>query len=150
VKASLLFLQGFTDEEKARFDAEQTKAAAETDAKYAADIAAETARLQAAIDAAKERRDAEARKAAQKALADYQRAMAEKKAAESRALLKTRFNYPIFMYEAEKVGITATGEKDQNELYPNPDLPPGIEKSCVELYQAFRQKPEPFFVKAKA
>ena len=65
-------------------------------------------------------------------------------------LLKARLNYPIFMYEAEKVGITATGESDQNELYPNPNLPPGVEKSCVELYQAFRMSPAPFFLKTKA
>ncbi|MDD5707394.1 MAG: N-6 DNA methylase, partial [Kiritimatiellae bacterium] len=149
VKASLLFLRKFTAQEKARFDAEEEKAMAETDAKHAAEIAAVTARLQAAIDAAKEARDADARKAAKKALADYERAMTEQKAAESRALLKTRLNYPIFMYEAEKVGITATGEKDQNELYPNPDLPPGIEKSCVELYEEFRKAPEPFLVKAR-
>jgi type I restriction enzyme M protein len=150
VKASLLFLQKFTDKEKTRFDAEEKKAVAEVDVKYAAEIAAETARLRAAIDDAKERRDADGRKTAQKALADYERTMADKKAAESRTLLKTRFNYPIFMYEAEKVGITATGESDQNELYPNPDLPPSIKNSCVELYQQFRKDPEPFLVKVHA
>ena len=150
VKASLLFLQKFTTKDQARFDAEQQKAVAETDAKYAAEIATETARLQGAIEDAKARRDAEARKAAQQALALYERAMTDKKSAESRAILKTRFNYPIFMYEAEKVGITATGEADQNELYPHPALPPGIQKSCVELYQAFRKDPKPFFVKATA
>jgi type I restriction enzyme M protein len=150
VKASLLFLQKFTDRERARFDAEQKKTAAEIDAKYAAEITAETARLQVAIDNAKEARHADGRKTAQRALVDYERTTAEKKSAESRALLKTRFNYPIFMYEAEKVGITATGESDQNELYPNPDLPPGIEKSCVELYQEFRKDPEPFLVKGKS
>ena len=84
---------------------------------------------------------------AQRTLADYERTWPRTRHAESRALLKTRFNYPIFMYEAEKVGITATGEPDQNELYPNPDLPVGIEKSCVELYQEFRKDPNPFLVK---
>lgn len=148
VKASLLFLQKFTEKEKSRFESEQTKATAETDAKYAAEIGAESSRLLAAIDAAKDRRDTDARKVAQKALADYERTMAEKKVAEARALLKTRFNYPIFMYEAEKVGITATGEKDQNELCPNPDLPPGIEKSCVELFEECRKDPKPFLLKA--
>lgn len=77
---------------------------------YAGEIAAETARLQAAIDAATEAgkvarasrpcpesrgQDARATlKAAQKALADYERATTDKKASESHALLKTRFNYP--------------------------------------------------------
>jgi type I restriction enzyme M protein len=149
VKASLLFLQKFTEKEKARFDAEQKKAVTEVEAKYAAEIAAETARLQVASDNAQERRDADGRKTAHKAPANYQRTAADKKIAESRAILKTRLNYPIFMYEAEKVGITATGESDQNELYPNPDLPPGIEKSCVELYEAFRKAPESFLRKSK-
>ncbi len=150
VKASLLFLQKFSSKEQTRFDAEQKKAIAEVDAKYAAEIAAETARLQGVIDEAKQRGDADARKVAQKGLAEYTRDMTDRKTVESRALLKTRFNYPIFMYEAEKVGITATGESDPNELYPNPNLPTGVEKSCVELYEAFRKNPEPFFVKANA
>ncbi len=60
---------------------------------------------------------------------------------EARALLKQRFNYPIFMYEAEKVGITATGEPDYNELYPNDNVPPNIEKTCLELYREFMENP---------
>lgn len=35
---------------------------------------------------------------------------------EARAKAKEEFNYPIFMCEAQKVGITATGEDDINEL----------------------------------
>ena len=69
-----------------------------------------------------------------------------KKANESRQLLKVRFDYPIFMYEAEKVGITATGEDDQNELYPNDKMPDGIEKTCLEWYQEFINRPESFDV----
>ena len=56
-------------------------------------------------------------------LADYRKRMAETIAAESRVLLKERRNYPVFLYEAGKVGITATGEPDQNELYPNERKP---------------------------
>ncbi|HHU16138.1 MAG TPA: hypothetical protein GXZ62_13230, partial [Lentisphaerae bacterium] len=65
---------------------------------------------------------------------------------ETRALLKERFPYPIFLYEAEKVGITATGEQDQNELYPNDNLPPEVTRTAVELYQDFRRDPTPFFI----
>ena len=61
---------------------------------------------------------------------------------EARALLKERFSYPIFMYDAEKVGITATGEADYNELGPNGNMPPGLEKTCLELYREFRMNPE--------
>jgi type I restriction enzyme M protein len=89
-------------------------------------------------------------KALRKELADYERAMAEKMAAESRALLKERFNYPVFLYEAERVGITATGEPDVNELYPNDRQPPGGGKTCVELYREFRKNPESFFVPGPA
>jgi type I restriction enzyme M protein len=83
-------------------------------------------------------------KAARKELEDYNKRMEAKKKAEARALLKGRFSYPVFLYEAEKVGITATGEPDQNELHPNENKPDGVEKTCLELYQEFRRTPKPF------
>jgi len=110
-------------------------------------MTAEAARLEAAIATAKEAKDGERRKALQKELADYQKRMAETVARETRALLTERFPYPIFLYEARKVGITATGEQDQNELFPNDSQPPDIDKTCLELYQAFRSDPRPFFLK---
>ena len=61
-------------------------------------------------------------------------------------LLKTRFDYPVFLYEAEKVGMTATGEPDSNELYPNPRQPQGLEMTALEQYRAFVQDATPFFV----
>ncbi len=146
VKASLLFLQKFTDDEQADFDTKNAKAHAELKAKYADEIAAENARLEEAITAAKEARDAELRKALQKELKDYQKRMADTIAMETRALLKERFPYPIFLYEAEKVGITATGDADQNELIPNDNLPSGIDKPCLTLYQEYRRDPKPFFL----
>jgi hypothetical protein len=82
------------------------------------------AQREAAIEAAKTAGDRDARKEREKELNEYRRAMAEKIASESRALLKQRFNYPVFLYEAEHVGITATGEPDGNELYPNDHQPP--------------------------
>ena len=62
------------------------------------------------------------RDAAKKRLRELEAIIAQ----EARGLLKERFDYPIFMYEAEKVGISATGEADQNELYPNDRQPPGL------------------------
>jgi len=146
VKASLLFLQKFSEIEKADFDAKQAEANVEVKAKHANAITAETARLESAIAVAKEARDTEKRKTLQKELADYMKRMAETIANETRALLKERFSYPIFLYEAEKVGITATGEQDQNELVPNDNQPQDIEKTCLELYLEFRRNPEPFFL----
>ena len=146
VKASLLFLQKFTEKEQADFDAKQAETNVEVKAKHANAIATETARLESAIAVAKAERNTEKRKALQKEFADYEKRMAETIAKETRALLKERFPYPVFLYEAEKVGITATGEQDQNELVPNDNQPPGITKTCLELYEEFRRNPKPFFL----
>lgn len=145
VKTSLLFMQKFTAKEKAEFDKVKGTTRQEINAKYQPEIEKETARLNAEIEAAKQARDADRRKKAQEELRSFQRDMEERIRAESRALLKERFPYPVFLYEAEKVGISSTGEADQNELYPNPNQPPGTEgKTCLELYRAFRQDPKAF------
>ncbi|MDA1278085.1 MAG: hypothetical protein O2960_29160 [Verrucomicrobia bacterium] len=114
--------------------------------KYADEIAAETTRLETTIEAAKEAKDADARKAVQKELREYLKRMEDTKTREARSLLKERFDYPIFLYEAEKVGISATGEPDANELYPNDrvstDMKP--EETCLELSRRFRKTPNAF------
>ncbi len=155
VKASILFLEKFSDKEQSKFDKLKAEARAEIEAKYADEIERETKRLEAAIGASKAAGDKDARKEREKKLNEYQRAMAEKIATESRALLKQRFNYPVFLYEAEHVGITATGEPDVNELYPNERQPMNSSgdtplKTCVELYREFRKAPESFFVPGPA
>ncbi len=144
VKCSLLFLQKFSTDEKAAFDAIAAQARAEVDTKYAAEIAAETDRLEAAIAEAKENRAAGRRKELQAELKAYLRQMDDRKTAEARQLLKQRFDYSIFMYEAEKVGITATGEDDANELFPNDRQPDGTDKTCLEWYREFRADPKAF------
>lgn len=144
VKCSLLFLQKFTEEEKKTFENIYTTARLETKAKYVDEIISETERVEIAIQQAKNDRLVEKRKALQKELKDYLKAMVIKQYVESRQLLKERFDYPIFMYEAEKVGINATGEEDQNELYPNPNQPPDIEKTCLEWYREFLADPKAF------
>jgi len=146
VKASLLFLQKFTEKEQTNFDAEQRKASDEVKARHVEDMAKETTRLETALGLAKKLDDAEKRRAVQKELVDYQRRMAETISSETRALLKARFPYPIFLYEAEKVGITATGDTDQNELFPNDDRPPGCVETCLELYRKFRRNPKEFLL----
>jgi len=144
VKASLLFMQKYTEQEKAEFEDKRLKAIEEIDAKYADENTAEEERLERQIAEVKKNKDAERRKALQKELRAYRKEMEAKKASEARALLKERFSYPIFLYEAEKVGITATGDDDLNELYPNDDVPQGIDKTCLELYSEFRSSPESF------
>lgn len=145
VKASLLFMQKFSVEEQEKFNELQAQTRAEIEAKYAPEIEAETKRLTAEIEllkVEKTKESSEKRKAAQKELNTYLKAMEEKIKEESRALLKERFDYFIFMYEADKVGITATGEPDQNELFPNNNQPQDCEKTCLEIYQEYRKDPE--------
>lgn len=142
VKASLLFLQKFTVKEQAEFNRKKAAARAEVEAKQRDEVTARIAAFEADIETAKGDKNRRADLA--KALKEYRREMDAKIAREARALLKERFAYPVFLYDAEKVGITATGEADQNELYPNPNVPPGIQKTCVELYREFRKRPEGF------
>ena len=150
VKASLLFLQKFTEKERADFDSKHAKARAVVEAKHAATIATETKRLERAIEEVRKSRDTEKRKVLQRELKDFRNRMTDEITSETRAHLKENFPYSIFLYEAEKVGITATGEPDQNELFPNDNLPPGISKTCLELYQEFRKNPQAFFLSEKA
>jgi type I restriction enzyme M protein len=84
----------------------------------------------------------------QQELVEYLKAMNKVIATETRALLKERFPYPIFLYESEKVGITATGDEDQNELcrYPRDNPPPNVSKTCLELHSEFRRNPKSFFI----
>jgi type I restriction enzyme M protein len=150
VKASILFLEKFTPKDKSCFDEAKASAQAETDSKYADEMAAELKQFNVEAEAAKESGDFAARDASLKAAAAYSKKMTEKIAVESRALLKQRFNYPVFLYEAERVGITATGEPDVNEFYPNDRQPAGGVKTCVELYREFRKNPQSFFVHGPA
>lgn len=143
VKASLLFLQKFTEEEQIEFDRKRTEAELEIKAQYRDEIAGRIAAFEADIEAAKGNKQRKTESA--KALKDYRREMDAKIKRETRALLKERFAYCIFLYDAEKVGITATGEEDQNELFPNPNIPAHTEKTALEIYQEFLQSPESFF-----
>ncbi|MBA4422660.1 MAG: N-6 DNA methylase [Syntrophus sp. (in: bacteria)] len=148
VKASLLFLQKFTRREQTDFEAKMAAAGEETRDKYAPEIAKRTKDLEDAIEEAKKKRDADRRKSFQKELHNYHREIEERIKGEARALLKERFLYPIFLYEAEHVGITATGETDRvpNELVPNKYKPADIEQTTLELYRAFRVDPRPFLL----
>ncbi len=148
VKASLLFMQKFTGKHKAEFDEKKATAEAEVRAKYKPEIEKETARLSAELEGAKKKRDAQRIKKAQGELRKFLQAMEETLQTETRALLKDLFPYPIFLYEAERVGISSTGEAVQNELYPNPSQPQGTEgRTCLELYRAFQLNPKAFLDK---
>ena len=150
VKCSILFLEKFTDAEAARLEKLRNKAIQEVTKKHQPAIDSEHSRIEEAMAAAKESKDRTRTAELRKELASFDKKMADTIATESRALLKQRFDYPVFLYEADKVGISATGEPDLNELYPNDRVPAGIEKTCLELYREFRQDPAPFFVHGPA
>lgn len=136
VKCSLLFLQKFDERDQAAYDDIATAAAKDVEAEHAPDIAAETARLKDLLSTSS---DTFTRKDYAAQLKAYLTSMQQQLQSESRHVLKQRFDYPIFMYEAEKVGITATGTEDDNELFPNPRMPIGLQKSCLEWYREFEQ-----------
>jgi type I restriction enzyme M protein len=183
VKASLLFMQKFTEKEAADFEAKRRTAIDEVDANYQPEIEAETARIQKIIEktaekikkaklptqAARKRMAKEEIKAAVEAakiaakqvpewknrmakarreLRAYEKRMADTKAREARQLLKERFDYPVFLYDAQHVGLTATGEQDVCELYHSDalglpaDMKP--EETALEQYRCFCKKPEQF------
>ncbi|HEX8876939.1 MAG TPA: N-6 DNA methylase [Phycisphaerales bacterium] len=148
VKASLLFVQKYTEAEAAKFAKVRDTAIKEVEAKHAPAIAAETARLEAEIDAAKQAKDANRRKAAQSQLKQYLARMAEQKRLEARALLRERFDYPVFLYDAKHIGISATGEPDTCELHRDPvlGLPEGMQEQTTALmqYRLFRRNPDAF------
>jgi type I restriction enzyme M protein len=150
VKASLLFLQKFTKKEQAEFDAKHTYAHHVVSEDYDSQIKEEVMRLSEEIDSARGAADFDKVKALRKELADFQRRMSGLIAKETRAMLKEDFPYPIFLYDAERVGITATGEADQNELFPSDNQPPTISKTCLELAREFRRNPQRFLLSETA
>ena len=99
------------------------------------------------IDTAKAAKDREAHKAARRSFPIIWPRWRKQRPAKPVACSKERFDYPIFLYEAEKVGITATGEPDANELYPNDNMPAGMkpEDTCLEVYRRFFANPAAFF-----
>ena len=64
--------------------------------------------------------------------------------ADARQRLRKKATYPLFMYEADRVGITATGASDDNELFPNPRVPAETSETALELYRRFSKNPKPF------
>ena len=142
VKCSLLFLQKFTEKEKEEFAKIRVSSTLEVEAKYAPKIAEETERLEAAIEAAKLSGARDERTSLQRELRAYKQQMKRLKYKEARNLAKTNFPYSIFMYEAERVGISATGEDDLNELGPNTILPDGISRSCLDWFEIYKSDPK--------
>ena len=155
VKCSLLFLRKFTRDEAKAYALDAARTRSETADRLRPVHDSACAPLLAEIEAfAKQAKPSTNERAAYKALerqlAELERKHGEQLDRESRALLKQRQTYSIFFYEAEKVGINAVGEPDENELYPNDRLPAGTTKTALELYRDFERNPKSFFVEAPA
>jgi type I restriction enzyme M protein len=146
VKCSLLFLQKFTTEQANQFAALSAAALAEVTEQHRPALEAERQRLATAIASAKVAKDSAQQKTLKAELVTFEKRLTEQITAQARQLVKTRFDYPVFLYEAEKMGLSATGEPDANELYPNPRLPAGITVTALEQYRAFEKDATPFFV----
>ena len=144
VKTSLLFMQKFTVEEQTRFDKIEAKALAERRKWHAPEMTATKKRFDDDLTQAKTARDTALQNSLKLEWREYSKLKEAEIAREARALLKERFEYSIFLYEAEKAGITATGEPDQNELYPNENIPADITRTALELYQDFKLDPDAF------
>ena len=150
VKCSVLFLEKFTTAQADHFAATRAAARAETTARHEPAANRERERLADAIAAAREAKDKPRTAELRREFDAFEKTLAATITRETRALLKERLDYPVFLYEAAHVGITATGDPDLNELYPNERLPPDVERSCLELYCDFREDPAPFFVDGSA
>jgi type I restriction enzyme M protein len=146
VKCSILFAQKFSEAEQKRYDAIRRKAIHDIKSKHQPGIDVAHERLESEMAEAKAAKDKVRLGELRKELTEFDRKMADMIATESRALLKQRFDYPIFLYEAEKVGISATGEPDLNELYPNDRVPNGVSNTCLECYRDFKMNPETYLM----
>ncbi|MFA5232731.1 MAG: N-6 DNA methylase [Candidatus Paceibacterota bacterium] len=106
VKTSLLFLQKFTEEER--------KGWSELLGKKHSEILTKQKKDREDIDVIlKDRKaDKEKKKESNAKLKELDEFLQS----EARRLARIDFDYPIFMCEAERVGISSTGEEDKNEL----------------------------------
>ncbi len=121
VKPSLVFLRKFTDTEAADYARLVADVTAETTAKYQPELDAawaDTNALEARKPTTRAAQTAwrEAFNAARLTAVSAARAINERKAAEQKATVKARWNYPIPVAQVEKAGISSTGTQTDNEL----------------------------------
>ncbi|SDY22889.1 type I restriction enzyme M protein [Hymenobacter psychrophilus] len=148
VKCSLLFAQKFTEAEAQQYADTVATALAERTAHHAPARNQELERLDDLIKEAQATKQRDDLKTLRAERATYEKRLAATIEREARPLVKQRLDYPVFLYEADRVGITATGEPDLNELYPNAAPLHPDEPTALELYQQFQQDPAAFVASA--
>ncbi|MGY2895182.1 type I restriction enzyme M protein [Deinococcus sp. UYEF24] len=143
VKTSIVYLQKFSDVDRQAFETLQTAARLEVEAAYQPDRIREGARFERELEEAKKARDRAKQTTLRKQKDIFDKELAQTINRETRALTRQQFDYPVFFYEAQRVGITTTGESDLNELYGD-DMPEGVEQSCLSMYREFERDPAAF------
>lgn len=128
VKTSLLFMQKFTDAESKKWLGLLEQKRAEILVKQKKEREALEAILQDRKAGKEKKKEA---KAKMKELDEFLQN-------EARRLARADFDYPIFMCEAERVGITSTGEEDINEL-----------PQILEEYKKFQKDPKTYVSNGK-
>ena len=87
---------------------------------------------------------------ARRELRAYEKQMAKTKIREARQLLKEQINSPVFLYDTQHVGITATGDQDVCELLHRETLGLPVdfklEDTALVQYRSFCEKPESFML----
>ena len=128
VKTSLLFMQKFTEEESKKW-------LGFLDQKQNEILAKQKKEREALEEILKDRKAGKEKKKEAKA---KMRELDDFAQSESRRLARADFDYPIFMCEAERVGISSTGEEDKNEL-----------PQILEEYAKFQKDPKKYAANGK-
>jgi len=128
VKTSLLFIQKFTEEESKKWLGLLEQKQNEILAKQKKERETEEEILKDRKTGKEKKKEA---KAKLNELDDFAQS-------EARRLARADFDYPIFMCEAERVGISSTGEEDKNEL-----------PQILEEYAKFQKDPKNYATNGK-
>lgn len=134
VKASLVFIQKFTVAESEQFERRKQEIEEEVERTL-------TLRLNTIKGIVERLNSKESGREAKKRRRSYvkraEKLAQKRKSAMCRQKLRATFRNPVFLYDAEFVGISSTGKSDFNELYPNPNVPDKVGKTAVECYREF-------------
>lgn len=142
VKTSLVFMRKFTQDEQADYWAasavSQNRALGEVRCRHAETVA-ELERRSEAADAAGDRQGL---RDCQRERSRLEKQIHSEADTLGRRFLRDTFDYDVFLYEAERIGITPAGASDHSELLPDGGIAaPG--ESCLELYREFERQWRP-------
>lgn len=141
VKTSLVFMQKFTNEQRKTYEAMSADSRDRAETRVRSERAVELAEARARLESAEAANDRAGLREANRLSASLEATVAREVATLARELLRQTFDYDVFLYEAERVGITSTGSMDANELLPEDNT--SGEPSCLTLYREFEKSWRP-------